>query len=215
MKVLLINGSPRIAGNTARALQEAAAALQAEGVEAEVAWIGNKEIRGCIACGICGKKGDNRCVFDSDPCNELIQKAAAADGLIVGSPVYYAGAAGSLIALLDRMFYAGGSLLRFKPAAGVAVARRAGAIEAADQINKYFQINSMPVVGTSYWGIAFGRTPGEVEGDGEGLHTMRTLGRNMAWLLKSLEAAREAGITPPEIEPKVMTNYVREDALER
>ncbi len=108
MKVLLINGSPRIAGNTARALQEAAAALQAEGVEAEVAWIGNKEIRGCIACGICGKKGDNRCVFDSDPCNELIQKAAAADGLIVGSPVYYAGAAGSLIALLDRMFYAGG-----------------------------------------------------------------------------------------------------------
>lgn len=159
MKVLLINGSPRIAGNTARALQEAAAALQAEGVEAEVAWIGNKEIRGCIACGICGKKGDNRCVFDSDPCNELIQKAAAADGLIVGSPVYYAGAAGSLIALLDRMFYAGGSLLRFKPAAGVAVARRAGAIEAADQINKYFQINSMPVVGSSYWNIIFGRTP--------------------------------------------------------
>lgn len=214
MKVLLINGSPRMAGNTARALKEAAAALQAEGVETEIAWIGNKEIRGCIACGICGKKGDNRCVFDSDPCNELIQKAAAADGLIVGSPVYYAGAAGSLIALLDRMFYAGGSLLRFKPAAGVGVARRAGAIEAADQINKYFQINSMPVVGSSYWGIAFGRVPGDVEGDGEGLHTMRTLGRNMAWLLRCIEAGRAAGVPTPEIEPKVMTSYIREDMLE-
>lgn len=214
MKVLLINGSPRMAGNTARALKEAAAALEAEGVETEIAWIGNKEIRGCIACGICGKRGDNRCVFDNDPCNELIQKAAAADGLIVGSPVYYAGAAGSLIALLDRLFYAGGSLLRFKPAAGVGVARRAGAIEAADQINKYFQINSMPVVGSSYWGIAFGRTPGEVEGDGEGLHTMRTLGRNMAWLLRCIEAGREAGVPVPEIEPKVMTNYVRADVLE-
>ena len=206
MKVLLINGSPRMAGNTARALQEAAAALEAEGVEAEVAWIGNKEIRGCIACGICGKKGDHRCVFDADPCNELIQKAAEADGLIVGSPVYYAGAAGSLIALLDRMFYAGGSLLRFKPAAG--------AIEAADQINKYFQINSMPVVGSSYWNIIFGRTPGDVEGDGEGLHTMRTLGRNMAWLMRCIEAGRAAGIEAPEIEPKPFTNFVREDLLE-
>ena len=213
MKVQLINGSPRMEGNTARALKEAAAALQAEGVETEIAWIGNKEIRGCIACGICGKKGDNRCVFDNDPCNELIQKAAVAEGLIVGSPVYYAGAAGSLIALLDRLFYAGGSLLRFKPAAGVGVARRAGAIEAADQINKYFQINSMPVVGSSYWGIAFGRTPGEAEGDGEGLHTMRTLGRNMAWLLRCIEAGREAGVPVPEIEPKVMTNYVRADVL--
>ena len=208
MKVLLINGSPRMQGNTNRALEEAAAALEAEGVQTELVWIGNKEIRGCIACGICGKKGDNRCVFDSDPCNELIQKAAAADGLIVGSPVYYAGAAGSLIALLDRMFYAGGSLLRFKPAAGVAVARRAGAIEAADQINKYFQINSMPVVGSSYWNIIFGRTPGEVEGDGEGLHTMRTLGRNMAWMLRCIAAGQEAGVDRPLHEPGVRTNFI-------
>ncbi len=236
MKVLLINGSPRMQGNTNRALEEAAAALEAEGVQTELVWIGNKEIRGCIACGICGKKGDNRCVFDSDPCNELIQKAAAADGLIVGSPVhyaaasgtvtcfmdrlivgspvYYAGAAGTLIGLLDRMFYAGGSLLRFKPAAGIAVARRAGTIEAADQINKYFQINNMPVVPSSYWNIAFGRVPGDVEGDGEGLHTMRTLGRNMAWMLRCIEAGREAGVTPPEIEPKTWTHYVREDVLE-
>ncbi|KAB1650815.1 flavodoxin family protein [Adlercreutzia muris] len=214
MKVLLINGSPRMQGNTNRALEEVAAALEAEGVQTELVWIGNKEIRGCIACGICGKKGDNRCVFDSDPCNGLIQKAAAADGLIVGSPVYYAGAAGTLVGLLDRMFYAGGSLLRFKPAAGIAVARRAGTIEAADQINKYFQINNMPVVPSSYWNIAFGRVPGDVEGDGEGLHTMRTLGRNMAWMLRCIEAGREAGVTPPEIEPKTWTHYVREDVLE-
>ncbi len=213
MKVLLINGSPRMKGNTHRALEEVAATLKAEGVQTEIAWIGNKEIRGCIACGICGKKGDHRCVFADDPCNALIEKAAGADGLIVGSPVYFAGAAGSLIGLLDRMFYAGGSLMRFKPAAGIGVARRAGAIEAADQINKYFQFNHMPLVPSSYWGVAFGRLPGEAAGDGEGMHTMRSLGRDMAWMLKSLAAAREAGITPPEVEPKVMTNYIREDVL--
>ncbi|NBJ66622.1 NAD(P)H-dependent oxidoreductase [Adlercreutzia caecimuris] len=214
MKVLLINGSPRMAGNTARALQEAAAALEAEGVETELVWIGNKEIRGCIACGICGKKGDNRCVFDSDPCNELIAKAAEADGFIVGSPVYYAGMAGSLRALMDRMFYAGGANFRFKPAAGVAVARRAGAVEAADQINKYFQINCQPLVSSAYWGLAYGRGPGEVAGDDEGLHTMRVLARNMAWLLKCLDAGREAGIEAPEMEPKPFTNFVREDVLQ-
>lgn len=214
MKVLLINGSPRWKGNTNRALEEAATALETEGVQTEIAWIGNKEIRGCIACGICHKKGDNRCVFDNDPCNELIAKAAEADGLIVGSPVYYAGANGTLLGLLDRMFYAGGGLLRFKPAAGIGVARRAGAIEAADQINKYFQINCMPVVPSTYWNVAFGRTPGETTGDGEGMHTMRVLGRNMAWMLKCIEAGRAAGIEAPEVEPKVMTNYVRGDLLE-
>ena len=211
VKVLLINGSPRMKGNTNRALEECASALEAEGIETEIAWITNKPIRGCIACGICHRTDDHRCVFDEDPCNELIQKAAEADGLIVGSPVYYAGASGEIRSLLDRLFYAGGSLLRFKPAAAVGVARRAGAIEAADQINKYFQINCMPVVPSTYWNIAYGRTPGEAQGDGEGMHTMRMLGRNMAWMLKSLEAARAAGIEPPEVEPKVMTNVVRED----
>ncbi|MEE0706221.1 MAG: flavodoxin family protein [Adlercreutzia sp.] len=214
MKVLLINGSPRMNGNTNRALEECAAALQAEGIDTEIAWITNKEIRGCIACGICTRTGSNQCIFTEDCCNDLIQKAGEADGIIIGSPVYYAGAAGSLISLLDRMFYAGGSLMRFKPAAGIGVARRAGAIEAADQINKYFQINNMPVMSSSYWGIAFGRQPGEAAADGEGMHTMRMLGRNMAWMLKSLEAAKGAGINPPEVEPKVMTNYVREDVLE-
>ena len=149
-----------------------------------------------------------------DCCNELIAKAAECDGFIVGSPVYYAGMAGSLRALMDRMFYAGGTNFRMKPAAGVAVARRAGAIEAADQINKYFQINCQPIVSSSYWNIAYGRNPGEAQGDGEGLHTMRVLGRNMAWMLKCIEAGRAAGINPPELEPKVMTNVVREDLLE-
>lgn len=155
VKVLLINGSPRWKGNTNRALEEAAAALEAEGVQTELVWIGNKEIRGCIACGICGKTGDKRCVFAEDCCNELIAKAAECDGFIVGSPVYYAGMAGSLRALMDRMFYAGGTNFRMKPAAGVAVARRAGAIEAADQINKYFQINCQPIVST----LPTGATP--------------------------------------------------------
>lgn len=213
MKVLLINGSPRMQGNTNRALEEAAAALEAEVVETELVWIGNKEIRGCIACGICSKRGDGRCVFDGDCCNELIAKAAEADGFIVGSPVYYAGMAGSLRALMDRMFYAGGANFRFKPAAGVAVARRAGAVEAADQINKYFQINCQPLVSSAYWGLAYGRGPGEVAGDDEGLHTMRVLARNMAWLLKCLDAGREAGIEAPEMEPKPFTNFVREDLL--
>ncbi len=215
MKVLLINGSPRMKGNTNRALEEVARTLNEEGVETEIAWITNKPIRGCIACGICSRTGDNRCVFDEDCCNELIQKAAEADGIIVGTPVYYAGASGEIRSLMDRMFYAGGSLLRFKPAAGIAVARRAGTIEAVDQINKYFQINCMPVVSSTYWGLSYGREPGETARDGEGMHTMRTLGRNMAWLLKSLEAARAAGINPPEIEPKAWTHVVREDLAER
>ena len=162
---------------------------------------------------ICGKTGEKRCVFGEDCCNDLIAKGAECDGFIVGSPVYYAGMAGSLRALMDRMFYAGGANFRFKPAAGIAVARRAGAIEAADQINKYFQINCQPLVSSSYWNLAYGRTPGEAEGDGEGLHTMRVLGRNMAWMLKCIEAGRAAGINAPEMEPKVMTNVVREDLL--
>lgn len=208
MKVLLINGSPRPKGNTHRALQEIATTLEAEGLETEIAWIGNKEVRGCVACGWCGEAGENRCVFDGDCCNELIQKAAEADGLIVGSPVYFAGANGSLIGLLDRMFCAGGSVMRFKPAAGISVARRGGTIEAVDQINKYFQISNMPVVSSTYWNLAYGRLPEEVESDGEGMHTMRQLGHNMAWLLKCIEAGRAAGISPT-VEDKVSTNFIR------
>lgn len=214
MKVLLINGSPRANGNTHAALAEAARTLEAEGIEAQIEWIGNGGIRGCIGCGKCKEKGDDRCIFDDDRCNALIEKAADANGYLVGSPVYYAGANGSLISLLDRMFYAGGSLMRFKPAAGLACARRAGTTLTIDQINKYFQINCMPVASSTYWALAHGRAEGEVAGDGEGLHTLRMLGRNLAWLAKSLEAGRAAGIEPPAVEPKVMTNFVRDDLLE-
>ena len=204
MKVLLINGSPRWKGNTNRALEEAAAALEAEGVETELVWIGNKEIRGCIACGICGKTGEKRCVFGEDCCNDLIAKGAECDGFIVGSPVYYAGMAGSLRALMDRMFYAGGANFRFKPAAGIAVARRAGAIEAADQINKYFQINCMPVVSSNYWPMVHGRSVEDVRQDAEGLQIMRVLGTNMAWMLQATSA-----VPAPNVEQKIMTSFIR------
>ncbi len=214
MKVLLINGSARPKGNTQRALEEVAGALNDAGVETEIAWIGAKAIHGCTACGTCGRRGDNKCVFADDVCNELIQKAGEADGLIIGSPVYYAGMNGSLVSLLDRMFYAGGSLFRFKPAAGIAVARRAGTTLTADQIDKYFQINCMPLVSSTYWLVAHGREPGQTCADAEGMYTMRTLGTNMAWLLKCIEAGKAAGIPAPKLEPnKPWTHFVREDLL--
>lgn len=214
MKVLLINGSARPKGNTNRSLEEVASALQAQGVETEIVWIGAKAIHGCTACGTCSRLGNNQCVFKDDPCNEFIAKAAEADGIVIGSPVYYAGMNGSLVSLLDRMFYAGGSVMRFKPAAGIAVARRAGTTLTVDQINKYFQINCMPLVSSTYWTVAHGRAPEEAVGDAEGMYTMRTLGTNMAWLLKCIEAGKAAGVPVPELEPgKPMTNMVREDVL--
>lgn len=191
------------------ALAHVAEALEAEGIDTELVWIGNKPIRGCIACGACARNGNHRCIFDDDICNELIAKAEDADGFIIGSPVYYAGANGSLIALMDRMFYAGGANFAYKPGAGVAVARRAGTTITTDQINKYFQICNMPVVSSNYWCVAHGRAEGEVAQDAEGLQIMRVLGLNMAWLLKSLEAAHQAGIDHPAFEQKVMTNFIR------
>ena len=209
MKVLLINGSPHERGCTYTALAETAKALEECGVETEIAWIGTKPVRGCIACGGCARSGEHRCVFDDDVVNGLIEKAVAADGMIVGTPVYYAGANGAILAVLDRMFYAASALLRFKPAAGISSARRAGTTPAIDQINKYFQINCMPVVSSTYWPMVHGRAAEEAAQDAEGLHTMRTLGRNMAWLLACIEAGRAAGIDTPEIEPKVMTSFIR------
>ena len=213
MKVLLINGSPRANGNTQAALAEAARTLEAEGIEAQIEWIGNGGIRGCIGCGKCKEKGDDRCIFDDDRCNALIEKAADANGYLVGSPVYYAGANGSLISLLDRMFYAGGSLMRFKPAAGLACARRAGTTLTIDQINKYFQINCMPVASSTYWPMVHGRVEGEAQADAEGMRAVRNLARNLAWMLKSFEAARAAGIGHPEAEGGPMTSFVRQDLL--
>nr|WP_288825709.1 flavodoxin family protein [uncultured Clostridium sp.] len=207
MKVLMLNGSPHKEGCTNRALLEVAGSLKAEGIDTELVYLGNKAIHGCIACGTCMKKG--ACVFEDDPVNEFIEKMKQADGLIVGSPVYYASANGALFSFLDRLFYAGGSNFAHKPGAAIASARRAGTTATLDALNKYFTIAQMPLVSSSYWNMVHGRTPQEVEQDLEGLYTMRTLGKNMAWLLKCIEAGKAAGIGLPKKEEKVWTNFIR------
>ena len=204
MKVLLINGSPRKEGNTATALAEVARQLAKEGIESEIVWIGNKPIRGCAACGQCAAKGLGRCVFDDDICNRISEKFADANALIVGSPVYYAGPNGSLCALLDRLFYSAGMLLSYKPAAAVAVCRRGGASACFDRLNKYFTINNMPVVSSQYWNSVHGWEKGEAEQDAEGLQTMRTLARNMAWMLRNLAKEQR----PESEKPKLRTNFI-------
>ena len=203
MKVLLINGSPHQRGCTYTALAEVAKSLEENGVGAEIAWIGAGAVHGCIACGKCGELG--RCVFNDALYDEVREKLAGADALVVGSPVYYAGPNGSLCALLDRLFYSCGELLAYKPAAAVAVCRRGGASATFDRLNKYFTISNMPVVSSQYWNSVHGRLPGEAREDAEGLQTMRVLARNMARLLK-------AGVGPalaPEAEERQWTHFIR------
>lgn len=206
MKVLLLNGSPHEKGCTYRALKEVAGTLIKEGIEAEIVHIGNQAVHGCIGCGKCSASG--RCVFKGDPVNAFLDKMEHADGLIVGSPVYYASANGSIYSFLDRLFYAG-SCFAYKPAAAVVSARRAGTTAAVDSLNKYFTISQMPVVSSQYWNMVHGNSPEEVEQDYEGLQIMRTLGNNMAWLLKCLEAGKAAGVDLPKQEQKVKTNFIR------
>lgn len=201
MKVLLINGSPRENGNTSRALKEVARSLNEEGVETQIVNIGKKPVPGCIACGWCGREG--RCTFHDDPYHQVMRAVKdGIDGLVIGSPVYYGGPNGSLCALLDRVFYSLGNHLQFKPGASVVVCRRGGASAAFDRLNKYFTILNMPVVSSQYWNMVYGQTPGQVEQDEEGMQTMRTLGRNMAWMIKKLD-------DHPTPEPHVWTNFVR------
>jgi len=195
MKVLLINGSPHEKGSTYTALSEIASELEANGIEAEIFHIGKAPISGCRACGACAKLG--RCVID-DVVNEAREKAKESDGFIFGSPVYYASANGSMISFMDRLFYSGKDIFAFKPAACVTAARRAGTTATFDEMNKYLTISQMPIVSSCYWNNVIGRTPEEVLKDEEGLRIMRTLGRNMAWMLKSLEAAKAAGVALPE-----------------
>lgn len=204
MKVLLINGSPRSHGNTFTALSEVARSLEANGVESEIVSIGTRAVQGCIACGRCASLG--RCVFNDDLYNSVRSRLGEADGIVVGSPVYYAGPNGSLCALLDRLFYSTSGLLKGKPAAAVAVCRRGGASATFDRLNKYFTINEMPIVSSRYWNSVHGRLPGEAAEDAEGMQTMRILGDNMAWILKSLKAG---GLGLPEKEAPVMTNFIR------
>lgn len=207
-KVLLVNGSSRQEGNTSVALAEVAAALEGHGIETETMWLGNKPVNDCIACVKCAELG-GKCAIDNDVVNELIAKAAQADGFVFGTPVYYAHPSGRILCALDRAFYAGGAAFRHKPGAAVAVARRGGTTASFDVLNKYFTICEMPVVSSTYWNNVHGRLPGEAAQDAEGLQTMRNIGQNMAWLLKCIEAGKAAGIDVPVAERGQMTNYIR------
>ena len=193
MKVLLINGSPRKEGNTAIALEEVAKQLGKEGIKSEVVWIGNKPIRGCIACGQCKAKGLGRCVFDDDICNKISEKFKESNALIVGSPVYYGQPNGALLSIIQRAFYSNGANISGKPAASVAVCRRGGATAVFESLNMPFQMMNMPIVTSQYWNIVYGRAEGDAALDKEGLQTMRTLARNMAWLLKSTNGEKAPG----------------------
>ncbi|MBQ4470679.1 MAG: flavodoxin family protein [Synergistaceae bacterium] len=208
MKVLLINGSPNEKGCTFTALSEAAESLNKEGIETEIFWIGKKAIQCCIACCKCFELG--RCVFDNDGVNKIASRLDEFDGFIFGSPVYYAAPAGGICAFLDRLFFScNKSKLFNKPGACVVSCRRGGASAAFDRLNKYFTISNMPIVSSQYWNQVHGFTPDDVRQDLEGMQTMRTLGKNMAWLLKSIEAGRKAGIKTPELEEIQFTNFIR------
>jgi len=206
MKVLLINGSPRQHGCTDVALSEVEKTLQAQGIETEILWLGNKPIAGCISCFSCFKTG--KCI-QNDKVNELSSRLDELDGIIVGSPVYYSGPAGQLTAFLDRFFFVNADKLAGKLGASVVSCRRGGATASFDRLNKYFTICNMPVVPSQYWNQIHGMTPDEARQDLEGLQTMRTLGLNMAWLLKCIDAGRKAGINLPEYEQPVSTNFIR------
>ena len=207
MKVLIINGSPRPNGNTSIAVSELVKTFEAEGIETEVCQIGNKDIRGCIACGKCSELG--KCVF-SDAVNELAPKFEEADGLIVASPVYYASANATLIACLDRLFFSSHFDKTMKVGASVAVARRGGCSATFDELNKYFTICGMPIASSQYWNSVHGREAGQAAHDAEGLQTMRTLARNMAFLMKSVALGKEKyGL--PEKEPWQGTHFIRDD----
>ena len=205
MKVLLINGSPKAKGNTALALSEMAKVFATEGIETEMIQVGHLSLRGCVGCGGCAETG--KCVV-GDIVNDVAEKLKEADGLVLGSPVYYASANGTLVSFLDRLFYCANFDKRMKVGASVAVARRGGCSATFDQLNKYFTICGMPVASSTYWNSVHGRTPGEAAQDGEGLVTMRNLAKNMAFLMRSIALGREKyGLPQPE--DRVMTNFVR------
>lgn len=205
MKVLLINGSPRVGGNTSIALGEMEKIFQQEGIQVETVQVGNKAIRGCVACLSCMEKG--KCVFD-DLVNETAPKFAEADGLVIASPVYYASANGTLISFIDRLFYSTPFDKTMKVGAAVAVARRGGVSATYDELNKYFAISGMPIATGQYWNAVYGREKGEATQDEEGMQTMRTLARNMVFLMRSIALGKEQyGV--PQREPFQRTNFIR------
>lgn len=206
MKVLMLNGSSKPTGNTYRSLYEVGEQLKKENIDYEIFQIGGNPVRDCIGCGQCSEKG---CVFEDDAVNEFIAKAKEADGFVFGTPVYYAHPSGRILSFLDRVFYSSSSVFAFKPGAAVAVARRGGNSASFDVLNKYFGISQMPVAGSTYWNLMHGRVPGEAELDKEGLQTMRNLARNMAWMMKCIEAGKENGVALPETECGERTNFIR------
>lgn len=205
MKVLLINGSPKVKGNTAFALEQMAQVFAEQGIEAEIIQVGNQAIRGCIACGSCNKHG--KCVFD-DVVNEIAPKFEEADGIVLGSPVYYASANATLIAFLDRLFQSTRFPKTMKVGASVVVARRGGCSSTFDELNKYFTISGMPIASSHYWNSIHGGAPGEAAKDAEGIVTMRNLAKNMTFLMKSIVLGKETfGL--PEYDPREYTNFIR------
>lgn len=206
MKVLLINGSPNEHGCTYTALSEVASTLNKENVETEMLYLGKTPIAGCIACGKC--YGTGKCVFQ-DKVNDVLDKIEEYDGIVLGSPVYYAGPAGQLCAFLDRLFYCSKGRMAGKAGAAVVSCRRGGASAAYDRLNKYFSISNMHTVGSQYWNQVHGSSPEDVRKDEEGLQTMRTLGQNMAWMIKNRKAGEENGVAYPQYEARVSTNFIR------
>ena len=209
MKVLLINGSPHKEGCTYTALCEVADELGRQGIDSEIFWLGVEPLRSCTACGGCAKSGKSRCVFGGDVVNAALEKMESCDGIIVGSPVHYAGPSGQVTSFLGRLFYSGSALLQNKPASAVVSCRRGGASAAYAMICKFFEMSNMPLVTSQYWNQVHGNTPAEVKQDLEGLQTMRTLADNMAYMLKCIDAAKQAGVALPEREPRVRTNFIR------
>lgn len=207
MNVLMINGSPNAKGAIFTALTEVASQLEQAGIQTKILHIGHKDIRGCIACYKCAETG--YCIFNDDPVNEFVDLLKAADGFVVGAPVYYAGPNATVCAFMDRLFFLKSGPYAYKPAACVVSSRRAGTVASFDRLNKYFTIAKMPVVSSQYWNDIFGNNAEEAKQDLEGLQIMRTLGQNMAWLLKCIEAGRKAGINPPDSEQFIRTNFIR------
>lgn len=205
-KVLLINGSPHQKGCTYTALREVASTLEKRGIETKIYQIGTKPVSGCIACGRCSETG--RCIFD-DGVNEIASGIDAYAALVVGSPVYYSGASGQICSFLDRLFYTAGNRMAGKLGAAVVSCRRGGATAAFERLNKYFEISSMHTVGSQYWNQVHGHTPEDVMKDEEGLQTMRTLGENMAWLIKCIEAGDREGVERPVYEKRLVTSFIK------
>lgn len=207
MKVLLINGSTHKNGTTNAALETIVNELKAQGVDSEVVCLGTAAVHSCMGCGSCQKTG--KCVFNDDPVNEIGEKVKEADGYIFAAPVHYASPSGAMVALLDRLFYAYGKYMKFKPAASVVAARRAGTTASYDVLNKYIQINSMLQVPSTYWNMTFGANAADAAKDEEGITIMRAIASNMVWLLKLLDSAKGTELEKPVIIDKVKTNFIR------